>query len=155
MAGLGLGLGIWALSSPVRTEICVSCTGRQILNHWTTREVPGNPLERSYCRRRMCSIIFSWEQSNYFSINNIFFSCLVSSDWEGSAWLHKAGSAFQDWLQLGETVFLLCLMAKALSRLTSALLPRALQESTRKVQEGFSSLGGSRLFFRSCLLSSI
>ena len=27
-------------SSPARDRTCVSCIGRQILNHWTTREVP-------------------------------------------------------------------------------------------------------------------
>ena len=33
--------GIWDLSSPVRDRTSIPCIGRQILNHWTTREVPG------------------------------------------------------------------------------------------------------------------
>ena len=31
-------LGMWHLSSPTRDQTCVPCIGRQILNHWTTRE---------------------------------------------------------------------------------------------------------------------
>ena len=34
------GCSIWDLSSPTRDQTHVPCTGRQILNHWTTREVP-------------------------------------------------------------------------------------------------------------------
>ena len=33
-------LGMRSLSSSVRDQIQVSCVKRQILNHWTTREVP-------------------------------------------------------------------------------------------------------------------
>ena len=32
--------GMWDLSSPIRDQTHVPCIGRQILNHWTTREVP-------------------------------------------------------------------------------------------------------------------
>ena len=32
--------GMWELSSPTRDRTPTSCTGRQSLNHWTTREVP-------------------------------------------------------------------------------------------------------------------
>ena len=31
---------IWDLSSPTRNQTRIPCTGRQIFNHWTTREVP-------------------------------------------------------------------------------------------------------------------
>ena len=31
--------GMWALGSPIRDQTRVSCIGRRILNHWTTREV--------------------------------------------------------------------------------------------------------------------
>ena len=31
---------MWDLSSPTRDRTCVTCVGRQILCHWTTREVP-------------------------------------------------------------------------------------------------------------------
>ena len=33
-------LGMWDLNSPTRDLAHVPCIGRQILNHWTTREVP-------------------------------------------------------------------------------------------------------------------
>ena len=32
--------GTWDLSSPTRDQTHVPCIGRQILNHWTTSEVP-------------------------------------------------------------------------------------------------------------------
>ena len=32
--------GMWDLSSLTRDRTCVPCLGRQILNHWTSREVP-------------------------------------------------------------------------------------------------------------------
>ena len=32
--------GMWDLSSPIRDRTHTHCTGRQSLNHWTTREVP-------------------------------------------------------------------------------------------------------------------
>ena len=32
--------GTWDLTSPIRDRTQVSCIARQILNHWTTREVP-------------------------------------------------------------------------------------------------------------------
>ena len=31
---------MWDLSSPTRDQTCVSCIGRQIPDHWTTRDVP-------------------------------------------------------------------------------------------------------------------
>ena len=55
MAALGLSCGLqapwllhkdlavphmWDLSSPTRNQTRIPCTGRQIFNHWTTREVP-------------------------------------------------------------------------------------------------------------------
>ena len=33
-------LGLWDLSFPTRDQTCILCTGRWILNHSTTREVP-------------------------------------------------------------------------------------------------------------------
>ena len=32
---------MWDLISPTRDSTCVPCIGRQIFNHWTTRQVPG------------------------------------------------------------------------------------------------------------------
>ena len=34
------GCGLWDLSSLTRDQTHVPCFGRQILNHWTTREIP-------------------------------------------------------------------------------------------------------------------
>ena len=41
LAALGLSCGMWDLSSLTRDRTCVPYIGRRILNHWTTREVPG------------------------------------------------------------------------------------------------------------------
>ena len=35
---------MWDLSFPIRNQTSVPCIGRQILNHWTTRQVPPAPL---------------------------------------------------------------------------------------------------------------
>ena len=32
---------MWNLSSLIRDQTRIACIARQILNHWTTREVPG------------------------------------------------------------------------------------------------------------------
>ena len=40
MLKLKLPCGRWDLSSWTEDGGCVPCVGRQILNHWTTREVP-------------------------------------------------------------------------------------------------------------------
>ena len=40
----GLPCGMWDLSSLTRGQTLVPCIGKQILNHWTTREVPGKTL---------------------------------------------------------------------------------------------------------------
>ena len=34
---------MWDLSFPTRDRTCVLCTGRQILSHWTTREISPTP----------------------------------------------------------------------------------------------------------------
>ena len=33
--------GIWGLSSLTKDQTHIPCVGRQSLNHWTAREVPG------------------------------------------------------------------------------------------------------------------
>ena len=38
-------------SSQTRDQTCVPCIGREILNHWTTKEVPG-----SYFKGVMCQL---------------------------------------------------------------------------------------------------
>ena len=40
----GLPHGMWELNSLTRGRTCIVSIGRQILNHWTTREVPRNLL---------------------------------------------------------------------------------------------------------------
>ena len=39
--------GMWDLSSPTRDQTCIPCIGRQSLNLWTAREVPGLGLSVS------------------------------------------------------------------------------------------------------------
>ena len=46
--------GVWDLSSPTRDQTHVPCIGRQILNHWTTREVP-----------RKMALIFAWQRGKH------------------------------------------------------------------------------------------
>ena len=41
--------GIWDLSSQTRDRTHVACTGRQVLNHWTTKKVP--EVKYSYSTR--------------------------------------------------------------------------------------------------------
>ena len=38
--GLTCSSGMWDLSFQTRDQICIPCTGRQIINHWMTRDVP-------------------------------------------------------------------------------------------------------------------
>ena len=35
---------MWDLSSPNRDQTCMPCIARWILNHWSTREIPGSSL---------------------------------------------------------------------------------------------------------------
>ena len=39
-----VALGMWGLGSPAKDQTHVPCLVRQILNHWTTREVPSPVL---------------------------------------------------------------------------------------------------------------
>ena len=40
--------GKWDLSSLTRDQTCILCIGRRILNHWTTRGVPGLCSQRPF-----------------------------------------------------------------------------------------------------------
>ena len=40
--------GMWDLSPPTRDPTHVPCIARQILNHWTIRQVPGLDLKCSH-----------------------------------------------------------------------------------------------------------
>ena len=44
LAVLGLGFSTQNLSSPIRNWTHIPCIAKWILNHWTTREVPGLPV---------------------------------------------------------------------------------------------------------------
>ena len=44
--------GLWDLSSPNRDQTHIPCIGRQILNHWTTREVPQTFYRQTLFRSR-------------------------------------------------------------------------------------------------------
>ena len=55
------------VSSQTRVRTCVSCIGRQILNHWTTREVS-------------FSLIFLYLTFNSYSVPWFFFT--ISSLWK-------------------------------------------------------------------------
>ena len=63
--GLVVPCGVWSLPGP-GIEPMSPCTGRQILNHWTTKEVP----EINFCccdphnQRLSCN---QWSRSGYFS----------------------------------------------------------------------------------------
>ena len=58
---------LWELSSPTRDQTCIPCVGRQIPNHWTTREVPEiiilywltNGQDVEYSIRWVCSFYIS------------------------------------------------------------------------------------------------
>ena len=45
---------MWDLSSPSRDQIRVPCIARQILNHWTTREVPSYDLFYPHMSDQRC-----------------------------------------------------------------------------------------------------
>ena len=52
--------GMWEPSSPTRDRTRVPCIGRQILYHWTTREVPGQyfKIDISYSFTMMLKLVF-------------------------------------------------------------------------------------------------
>ena len=55
--------GVWDLSSFTRDQARIPCIGRQILNHWTTREVMSNVVDLKspdgFCRGdNGCDLLF-------------------------------------------------------------------------------------------------
>jgi len=44
-----LPCSMWALSSPTKYQIYIPCTGRWILNHWTTRAAPLEGFKQCSC----------------------------------------------------------------------------------------------------------
>ena len=45
---------MWDPSSPTRDRTCIPCIGRQILNHWTTREVPQKSVFKDLSTLKFC-----------------------------------------------------------------------------------------------------
>ena len=60
----GLPHGMWELNSLTRGRTCILSIGRQILNHWATREVPRNPL---------CFVLFGVFFFFFFTFFKIYF----------------------------------------------------------------------------------
>ena len=56
----------------------VSCSGRQILNHWTTREVQGIVSSQMWSSHRVFYCILSLRQWKLFFLMPIFLSCFNS-----------------------------------------------------------------------------
>ena len=68
--------GMWDLTSLTRDQTCTPCIGRQSVNHWTTREVPGCMYIYN------CYILFlDWSLDYYvisfLSLLTIFFFFLI------------------------------------------------------------------------------
>ena len=60
---------MWDLSFPTRDQTCVLCTRRQILSHWTTREIsPIPPHPKSYCVLKLRGLLdtLSWEEQSFW-----------------------------------------------------------------------------------------
>ena len=62
-----LPCSMWDLSSPTKDRTCVPCIGRQIFNHWTTREVS---IINAYGYSQVsASFFFKESGSNYFQLH--------------------------------------------------------------------------------------
>ena len=90
---------MWHLNFPTRDPTSVSCIGRWILHHWTTREVsPGLLLVLGFLRSLLglCSNIFPWTARPksfwYFSDLLLFLLCL---SWKNVGW------AVSSWIECG------------------------------------------------------
>ena len=80
----------WDLSSQIRDRTLVLCIGKQILHHWTTREVPGQnfrfteKLSRKYKEFPYASSSFSLLLTTQFPIFLLLTFCftvvLVTTD---------------------------------------------------------------------------
>jgi len=60
--------GIWDLSSPTRDQTSIPCIARQILNHWTTRQV----LPKDWLCQTMTVIASSVQFSHSFLSNSLW-----------------------------------------------------------------------------------
>ena len=71
---------MWDLSSLTRDWTCTPCIGTQLLNHWTTREVPKLILELSKIQRLPSSWCLSqWQVENGQSTRGIILIVMLSS----------------------------------------------------------------------------
>ena len=64
--------GTWDPSSLTRDRTCVPCIGRQILNHWTTREIRNFALQSDFSHPPYFFAAF-----NHLSNNHLPSSCYV------------------------------------------------------------------------------
>ena len=73
---------MWDPSSWTRDGTHVPCTGRQILNHWTTREVQGNLVVR---KKSLCIFICVSEKfssvgkQSGVGVNEVVSFCLLKN----------------------------------------------------------------------------
>ena len=78
-----LSHGTWDLNSPTKKWTHILCIAAQILNHWTTRDVPGKGI---FEQRRICGPIV--QETWYFSFWGLFTSpsliVLLSIMWTSS-----------------------------------------------------------------------
>ena len=81
--------GMWDLSSLTRDPTCTPCPGRQGLNHWTAREVPGQELLResfkdvqvgAMCRTALLRLeqLVLWVQFDHQAVSSFSLVVLVS-----------------------------------------------------------------------------
>ena len=79
--------GMWDLSSPTRDQIHVPCIGRQILNHWTTREVPPlffkkmKTMQRQMFQMKQLSFLFEYINLMCFSSTTLQNLCLLRKNY--------------------------------------------------------------------------
>ena len=57
--------GMWDLSFWTKNQICVPYIGRQILNHWTTKQEPQHVLPMFSCRNFMVSYLIFKSLSHF------------------------------------------------------------------------------------------
>ena len=80
--------GMWDLSSPTRDQTGVPCIARQVLNHWTTREVPSQSILARKLFEVLCFILTLHIKFVFYSITY----CLLSYTWHPSPqpWRHSS-----------------------------------------------------------------
>ena len=120
---------MWYLSSQTRDRISIPCIGRQVPNHWTTREFPAHgcffniPQQRLIVQhqRRIQWKLFDerpnqrreyWTRSIKWYILTHVFNTL-----DGCRWMAEKGAepALQDWYLIGTSLVVQWLRLRAAS----------------------------------------